>query len=57
LAAGSEGLIVSFLLFRLSFELSDHNRQRAASMPMMVGMMVVPMGVPINCEVHLNLVT
>jgi len=42
---------VSFLLFRLSFELSDHNPQRAAMTPMMVGMMVVTMGV-MRGEVH-----
>lgn len=33
-------LVVSFLLLHLSFEPSDHNRPRAATMPMMVGMMM-----------------
>ena len=33
-------LVVSFFYSRLPQSLSNHNRQRAASMPMMVGMMV-----------------
>lgn len=36
-------LVVRFLLFSLRLKLADHNRQRAALMPMMVGMVVVQM--------------
>jgi hypothetical protein len=37
---GSGFLKVLVVCFLLSFELRNHNRQRAALMPMMVGMMV-----------------
>lgn len=43
---------MSFLLFSLSFELSDHNRQRAALMPMMVGMVVRMVAMMGSTEVH-----
>ena len=41
-----------FLLLWLSFELSNHNRQRAALMPMMVGMMVRMAAMMSSAEAH-----
>lgn len=42
-----------FLLFSLALPAEDHNRQRAAVMPVMVGMMVVcAMGVMNSLEAH-----
>jgi len=44
------------LLVANLFQLSHHNRQRAATMPMMVGMMVVPIRVMKTLLAHcLNL--
>src|SRR6266446_4708131 len=45
-------LVVCFLLLWLSFELSNHNRQRAALMPMMVGMMVRAVVMMSSAEAH-----
>jgi glycerol uptake facilitator-like aquaporin len=45
-------LVVCFLLLCLSFELSNHNRQRAALMPMMVGMMVRMVAMMSSTEAH-----
>jgi glycerol uptake facilitator-like aquaporin len=44
-------LVVSFLLFSLSFEVSNHN-QRAALMPMMVGMMLRMVAVMDSDDAH-----
>ena len=45
-------LVVYFLLLCLSFELSNHNRQRAAVMPIMVGMMVRVVVMMNSTEAH-----
>jgi hypothetical protein len=53
LAAGSRKLlVVFFLLLSVTVEPSNHDRQRAALMPMMVGMMVRMVAVLSSNEAH-----
>ena len=45
-------LVVCFLLLRLNFDRANHNRQRAAMMPMMVGTVVRMVLMMSSTEAH-----
>jgi len=45
-------LVVCFLLLRLNFEPPNHNRQRAAIVPMMVGTVVRMVSMMSSTEAH-----